>query len=333
MYNLNYTQKKYFSFSYILYTDNNKSSYNSQQLEAEELDRLEKEEQDRLARAAEDLEKGLSRAQESRAMATFHIASAIERFSQGSRPILSSTTRNSIQEKREKYDGLDKKVEEELDKENDEIRLAYLERCDLELDANRHKAYIDAMLEDLNITRESQVYLMDLKDQMEKCRKEDVRLSEFNIEYLKEADDLVKSFAAARADLKRSYEENRASSSEENRAPCSDENRAYTTEESSKVDKSKSTEEESSSVYKGKASEEGSTKEDKGKRKASEEEAYEGETKRSRVDGPSLLPPQGGVVPATTSGDRNSDENRRSLVEDFADVSTEMPSYMDPDDG
>ena len=168
------------------------------------------------------------------------------------------------------------------------------------------------MLGDRNLTEEDKDLLRERKDKMEKCRQDVLRLFEFDKEHVKESMDLDDEFAITRANLEESLEENRA--------PCSDENRAPTTEESSSVDKSKSTEEESSSVDKSKSTEEGEGPSplDKGKRKATDQEVLEQEEqerKRSRVDGPS------------------SDENQGSLVEDYADVSTEMPSYMDPDDG
>ena len=411
VYNLNYFQKKYFSLSHILLTNNNESSYTSQQPEENntsqqpeenntsqqpeenntygpktfldsEKDKLAEEEvklQEQGARLdrvisviAEEADKaGLNR---------MDVTSRIDAIKDDLRDSgnLSPTTLDLLDKNKDKYDRLDQKTNELIEKEEgtDSVEYAYYTRFKNEIIANRQLNDVNNLLGDRNVQREDREYLSELEVRMKNCKKDDIRVSEFDKEFIKEYDDYT--MRSDELDSKRralegsSEEEMYYSSSEEKMYSSllppsggsgsshqgggrnsdekmysfSDENRAPTTEESSKVDKSKSTEEESSSVDKGKATEEGSssvdkgkateegsTKEDKGKRKATEEEAYEGETKRSRVDASSLLPPSGGSGSSHQGGGRNSDENKGSLIDQFADVSTEMPSYMDPDDG
>ena len=347
VYNLNYLQKKYFSSSYILFTNSNDNSNTSEQSEENntsqqseedntygpktfvdsEIDKLAVE-QDRLSRGVSYIAQRANEAGENRMEVTSRIDAIRDDLHDSGD--LSHTTLERLDKNKEKYDELDQKInkliEEEEEKEGDTVKSAYFTRYQNECITNRHLKDINILLGDRNVHMEDREHLGELENRIKKCQEDDVRLSEYDIEYIKESIDLDEKSAELYS-MKRSLEgyseenmysssdEKMSYSSDENRAPSSDENRVPTTEESSKVDKSKSTEEDSSSVDKGKATEEGSTKEDKGKRKATEEEAYEGETKRSRVDAPS------------------SDENRGSLIDDYADVSTEMPSYMDPDDG
>lgn len=352
-YNLNDFQKKYFSFSYILLTNNNESSYNSQQPLAcaenntsqqpeenntsqqpedpktfldSKKDKLA-EEQVRLDRLGSYIAEEANKAGVNRVDVTSQIAGTIDYLRDNRN--LSPTTLDRLDKNKDKYDKLDQRINQLIAEEDgdDSAKNAYYTRFSNECIATRHLKDVNNMLGDRNVTMRERENLSELEGRMKNCKQDDIRVSEYDTEYIKksieldmksgELDSMRRYFAegSSEENMYSSSDEKMSDSSDENRAPSSDENRAPTTEESSKVDKSKSTEEESSSVDKGKATEEGSSKEDNGKRKATEEEAYEGETKRSRVDAPS------------------SDENRGSLIDEYADVSTEMPSYMDPDDG
>lgn len=119
---------------------------------------------------------------------------------------LSHTTLNSLDYHRNRYDRLDQQASDGVEREEDDKKRAYLERCQNELVANRHTKYVNAMLDDRNITREDAENLKELKDKMANCKENDRNLFKFDIHYIDESMDFDEYFSVRRAELERSLE-------------------------------------------------------------------------------------------------------------------------------